>query len=359
LIGEDLSRTVLLKPSKTKTIKKNLKIMFCFLLLLSLCVVFDVLANIETQNFVKLLQESENFIKFGGKNESVLVFGNTGAGKSTFLQWFAGDNSKLISREIREGSGEFIIVDGNDKIGSSTLNSKTIFPELISTGSTDFYDFPGFSDSRRTSHEIATTYFMKKICDRAKSVKLVFVTSYSSVRKGVDKQNFQKLLKHVTGLINDIDKFKNSIALVVTKVENRIFKQNGNFKTVSDGIVIETIADFIQVAKEDMQSKLTGEVSPQNQKFLENSVKLCDILLTKDNGQHSRIGVFRRPHESGPISEIELLQDGKRHIEKIINENLAFTAKVDDDFNFSLSDQTKNEISNSTLFSSFNEISQL
>lgn len=59
-----------------------------------------------------------------------MVFGATGSGKSTFIQWIASDNKNLISKETFPDSGEYLIEDTNNKIGSSMV-SKTLFPELV------------------------------------------------------------------------------------------------------------------------------------------------------------------------------------------------------------------------------------
>ncbi|GFY49027.1 uncharacterized protein TNIN_391931 [Trichonephila inaurata madagascariensis] len=73
---------------------------------------------------LELLEEGEQEIMLRDDYKNVtLVLGNTGSGKSTFTQWIAGDNSKLISVEVKEGTGEYIIED-NNRIGNSTVTSK-------------------------------------------------------------------------------------------------------------------------------------------------------------------------------------------------------------------------------------------
>jgi energy-coupling factor transporter ATP-binding protein EcfA2 len=310
----------------------------------NISIITDNSERIKTKN---LIEEGNKNIIFGENKDLILILGNTGTGKSTFLQWFAGDNSKLISKEIIEGSGEFIIDDGNNKISTSTLTSKTLFPELVKNveiGS-EFYDCPGFSDTRSASHDIAITYFIKKLCDYAENVKIVFVISYSSVSKGNDRHSFMHLLRHATDLIKDIEKFSKSIALVVTKVENRFVTSKGVMSLVDDVKIIEGIGKFIEAAKPEIESrKSAADVSSKTLKFLENALKLCDIFVTKKNDQFTRIEIFRRPIESGPLSEVKLLQNGKQHNQKMISENLAFTAKVNADFGYTISAESKNYI---------------
>ncbi|GFS38774.1 uncharacterized protein NPIL_616951 [Nephila pilipes] len=296
---------------------------------------------------LELLEEGEKEIELRDEFKDVtLVLGNTGSGKSTFTQWVAGDNSKLISVEVKEGTGEYIIVD-NNRIGNSTVQSKTIFPELVTQNDTQaaYYDCPGFSDTRSTSHDIATTYFIKKVLDFSERVKMIFVISHPSVRKGVDRQDFMKLLRHATDLIKDIDKFKNSIALVATKVDNQYIKQGKNFVLVADSKIIEAIADFLQEVRQYLEQTQKDLITSQKeQKFYDNAIKFINALLVKDDDRITKIGIFRRPEEPGPLSEIALLREGKTHVEKIIYEKLSFAEKNENDFGYTVSQKSKNDI---------------
>ncbi|GFT70513.1 uncharacterized protein NPIL_152991 [Nephila pilipes] len=290
-----------------------------------------------------LLKDGETKIKLSEEHKSViLILGNTGSGKSTFTQWIAGDNSKLIAKEVREGTGEFIIVD-NNRIGNSTIKSKTVFPELVIDAKTNsaYYDCPGFSDTS-TANDIATTYFIKKVVDNADSVKIIFLVSYPSVRKGVDRLDFMKLVRHATDLVKDIDKFRNSISLVVTKVDNQFVKQGKTFNLVGSDKVIEAIADFLREVEQDLDRM---KLDPAKDRiFLERAIKFVSVLLERDGDRYSRIGIFRRPDEPGPLSNIALLQDGKQHIEIIIHEILRYTKKDNDDFGYTVSERSKNDI---------------
>ncbi|GBN31375.1 hypothetical protein AVEN_12449-2 [Araneus ventricosus] len=293
-----------------------------------------------------LLERGEKEIKFDEKHKDViLILGNTGSGKSTFTQWVAGDNTKLISRETREGTGEYIIVDHN-RIGHNTLKSKTVFPELVVDAKTNaaYYDCPGFRDTR-TSHDIAGTYFIKRVIDYSTSVKMIFTISHHSVRKGVDRQDFMKLVRHVTDFVKDIEKFKHSIAIVATKVDNQYIKQGKSFVLVEDEKVIAAISDFLQEAKQYLEdNSKSPKLSGKENQFYENAIKFVDVLLEKDGESYPKIGLFRRPDEPGPISDIPLLQKGKEDIERIIYEKLDFTAKNNEDFGYTVSETTKIDI---------------
>jgi GTP-binding protein EngB required for normal cell division len=297
----------------------------------------------QSVNMKDLLEEGREKIEFSDNKDIVLVLGNTGAGKSTFLQWIAGDDSKLISVEVGvPGSGEFIIIDDGTRIGNSTLNSMTLFPELIEKEGTSFYDCPGFSDTRSSSHEIAITYFVKKVCDDAKRVKMVFVVNYSSVRKGVDRQDFNKFLTHIAEFIKDIKKFGQSVALLVTKVDNLVVKNGKTLVLVENDFIIGGIALFLEEFKQSLNERLVDNMHRED--LYRNMIDLIDIFLTKTDESYTKIGLFRRPDEAGPLSELELLQEPKLMWQNKIKQELIFTPKTDNDFGYTLSAESLNFI---------------
>ncbi|GBN01100.1 hypothetical protein AVEN_198811-1 [Araneus ventricosus] len=323
--------------------------------------------NVLMNSTLSLLERGEHEIVLRDNyRHVVLILGNTGSGKSTFTQWIAGDNTKLIAKEVREDTGEYIIED-NNRIGNSTLKSKTVFPELVIDPKTSiaYYDCPGFDDSRSTSNELATTYFIKKVLDHAESIKMIFTVSYPSVRKGVDRQDFMKLLRHVTDLIRDIDKFESSFAMIVTKVDNQYIRKGNSFVLVEDAKVLDAIVDFLLEVQCYLDERTDlPEISDKERKLLENSSRFISKLLIKDSKQYSRIGIFRRPDQAGPLSNITLLQQGKEHVENILHEKLKFTEKADDDFGHTISERSKNNIKdlmeevNQAMWSNLNEIAK-
>lgn len=294
-----------------------------------------------------LLDAGEREIKLCDEYKSiVLTLGNTGSGKSTFIQWIAGDNSKLISTEVKEGTGEYIIKD-NDRIGDSTVNSKTVFPELVIENETNtaYYDCPGFNDTRSPKYDIATTYFIKKILNHAERVKIILIINHPSVKKGIDRQDFIRLLRHMTDLVKDGNKFRNSTAIVATKVDNHYVKRESSYVLVEEDKIIEGIADFLQEVNKDLE-KLTKhlEISENEKRFIDNAIKFIDALLVKDGDHFTKIGIFRRPDEPGPLTYISLSQAGKKAIKEMLNESLSFTNKDNGDFGYTISEKSKNEI---------------
>lgn len=260
--------------------------------------------------------------------DTVLFIGNTGSGKSTLVQLIAGDNSKLIAKQTDDG--EFIIEDHN-RISDegSGADSKTEFPELVIENVTDtaFYDCPGFSDTRGPANDIGSAYFIKKVTDFSDRVKFVLVVSYNSVTAAGSRTDFTDLLKHVTTLINDIDKFNSSLALVVTKV-NSVFKH--------DNDVAKGVAKFL--SKLLHSSALNNEADKE---FGIKATKVVNILLDKDGDTCSRIGIFRTPNEEGPLDKSEFLKEGREHIKYIIHDNSQFVERKSHSFGYTISKDSK------------------
>ncbi|WP_266264388.1 hypothetical protein [Rickettsia hoogstraalii] len=136
-----------------------------------------------------------------------------------------------------------------------------------------------------------------------------------------------------------------SIAIVATKIDNQYVKQGKDFILVADDKVIGTIADFLQEVKQDLGERVKlPNISTKEQNFYDSAIKFIDVLLVKEDDCFTKIGIFRRPDEPGPLSNITLLQVGKEHIEKILYQQLNFTIKDDDDFGYTISEKSKLDI---------------
>lgn len=301
----------------------------------------------QVKNIFNLMSQWKDKIQICRCDEITLVLGNTGSGKSTFIQWFMGNDDQMTSKEIRRG--EFIIEDSGNRIGSSTLDSMTIFPELVVDSSTNmaYYDCPGFSDTRNATHEIAITYFIKKVSEQAQKIKIIFIVSYPSVKTGVDRNDFMKLLRHNIEFLKDIDKFSSSIALVVTKVDNDQVKigrgKNARYELVSDDDIINGIAGFLNEIKRECEIKLNTTSRNRNTEFYKKTIKILNIFLFKNNEKYPKIGIFRRPDESGALNEISLLVESRSKIKNLVMQ-LEFTRKNNEDFGYTISDRSKNSI---------------
>lgn len=215
----------------------------------------------------KFVEDLENKFILNKRKDVVLMLGITGSGKSTVTSLLT--NSNLTSVELYEpGSGLYIIKDENELITdhNSFTVSKTLIPNSMIDEENNvlFYDCPGFEDTRGIEKDISVAYLIKKLLDHTTSLKLLLALPYDSIKPGGDKSNFRKLLEHTTKLIKNIDKFRNGIGLIVTKVDSA--------QSVDDKIITQIGYSLIN-AKQNLNNE-TGQTR-------ENMIKIIDIFLNK------------------------------------------------------------------------------
>jgi len=146
--------------------------------------------------FNYLLRAGEREAEKARGKEIVVFFGNTGAGKSTLINYLYGCTMIEADRKI--------IVDPDSKIKEvadigGDLSSCTYIPKKIpdvtfylqpSSENVDrkiqhrftFYDMPGLSDSRGVEVALANTIALKQIVRDAKSVRFVMVFDHTQLK---------------------------------------------------------------------------------------------------------------------------------------------------------------------------------
>jgi len=181
-------------------------------------------------------------------------------------------------------------------------------------------------------------------------VKFVFVANHSSLTIGNDRYQFMMLVKQALSLVRNIEKFKSSIMLIGNKVEkvvdNESCDENERCSPMTDDKIISAIGSFLEEAKLSLSMKLAGQsnLSSSETQFCNQAIKFIDILLEKEDGVYTRIGIFRKPTKAGPLNEMDWAAKEKIHIGKIIFDRLMFTEKAQNDFGYSISDTSKNDI---------------
>jgi hypothetical protein len=262
----------------------------------------------------------------------VLLFGLAGVGTSTLSQFLAG-NPEL--KATKDGShGRIYITDGNNKVNEFTTESKSFSPELVPlpTNDTVLADCPGFSDTRSAQHDIATAFFTKQLLDKLNKVKILVVIPQHYVQRGGGREGFTSLLVHLVYFIKDINKYKDSIGLVVTKVENEmVVDDNGNYQFVKDDEIINEIGTFLDKVKVEFMQK------PKNY-LMTKQIKLINIFVAKnDSNKYSKIGIMRRPIKTGTLNSNKRMIENRAAIHMIIQNALLTTQVNSYDFELTLS----------------------
>jgi hypothetical protein len=292
--------------------------------------------NAEIDGTLALLDTEFNLDETMPKN--VLFVGLTGTGKSTLCQFLAG-NQNLSA--VKKG-GSYLISDGDVKVSESTTISKTLIPELVPLPNTQtvLADCPGFSDTRSARYDIAAAVFTKKLLDNSEKVKIMVTAAHHSVQRGIDRSSFTNLLSHLVHFIKNIEKYKDSIGFLVTKVENQFtLDDDGNFKLTPDIDIIDDISSFINDVKTELMEKYESSNNSDN---VAKQIQLIDLFLTKnDKNEYSRIGIFRRPIKIGNLYSDPYLSKNKNDMEKIMNYGIRSSQVEPNDFGLSLSKDSK------------------
>lgn len=293
-------------------------------------------------SILKFLEERDEKVQCSQQKEIVLMLGETGSGITTLTLLLT--DAEIEAIQAVKDSDEFVFIDKEKRINRySTITSKINVPELLidkSTG-TSYYDCPSFSESNNLMYDISFTYTIQKLFKCANAIKLVFVVNHVSVTLGIgDRQNFLELTKQATTLIKNIEKYEHAIALVVNKVENS-YKED---EFIDDKTVIKTIAQFLDETKTDLETRNKNNISDREKEQNVKRIKFIEILLEKKGDEYLRISILRLADQLGSVKNMTVLQDEKKAIATVINQNLEYVNKDDTDFDYLISEQSKDYI---------------
>nr|NGX39765.1 E3 ubiquitin-protein ligase SlrP [Chlamydiota bacterium] len=173
---------------------------------------------------------SERAKKIEGK-EAVIVIGNTGAGKSTIVNYFAGCTMELKSpKELGlKGIKKFVVVRSREEGGAldeimpigHTKESKTFMPQIETEPDMrfTFCDCPGFLDNRGAEINIANAVNIKNAIIRANSVKVIILINYHSLMadRGRGLSDMLKICSNLFGRSENLKKHASSLLLGITQ----------------------------------------------------------------------------------------------------------------------------------------------
>lgn len=270
---------------------------------------------IEINTTKKILQDiKHDYGRFhmGANKDIVLILGNKGAGK-TILSSFLTSDAKSLTFENR-------VFGRKDGTGELKTVPETLIPHLrfdTSTGSS-FYDCPGFTATARTlARDIVVKRSMYELLNFANKLKIVFVVSIASVQDASNPTEFVKLVDNAMQFIKDITKYKDGIALVVTKIDN---------DERNDENVIDNIVTFLRETKNHLNSHQSHVIT------------FIDALL-KDQKYTDEmpIDIFRVPlHDVDVNVANERIKVERRVILSMINDNIKFVPIDKNDFDYSI-----------------------
>ena len=171
--------------------------------------------------------------------DAVIVLGNTGAGKSTFINYLAGCQ---LEEQLVEGQLEPILevrgtASGGERDEVTPIGhggSKTFMPQIAAVDGWVYCDCPGFSDDRGPEINIANAVNIKQALSQAQSLRMVVLVNYHSLLAGRGN-GFRDLLRTLTDLLGSeeaIVEHKGSILLGISKC----FRPNMTCQKLWEGI---------------------------------------------------------------------------------------------------------------------------
>ena len=183
-----------------------------------------------------------------GKN-LVVIIGNTGAGKSTFVNYLNGCTMEAIARKDAglEGRGLVVRVKPDSAtpelmpIGH-TKQSMTFVPQV--GGGDDatftFCDCPGFLDNRGAEINIANAVNIKQTVHAASRVVVTVLINYHSL-KADRGRGIGEMLKILADLFGSTEQLHENLASVIVGISQAPFSENGINPVSARGMPIVVI----------------------------------------------------------------------------------------------------------------------
>jgi hypothetical protein len=266
--------------------------------------------------------------KVKGK-EAIFIIGNTGAGKSTFVNYLYG--CKMESKKVRDLIGvnpaDFILntivrvsPDSEKKemmkIGHSN-KSQTFMPEIaVDDQGFTYCDCPGFLDNRGAEINIANAVNIRNTLDSAESIKVIILINYKSIEadRGRGFREMLRIASDLFGSKENLLKYKESLLLGVTQIPRRHPDNDPDpLDDLRDKIKQTDMKAFDKAALEELSNCLFI-YDPMDRKDLEYEGTLVrEEILEK-------IKALKPIKESEKIFQTVLGADDEKQIQIIVKE---------------------------------------
>ncbi|MEM7383074.1 MAG: hypothetical protein AAF400_02020 [Bacteroidota bacterium] len=183
--------------------------------------------------------------------DAVIVLGNTGAGKSTFINYLAGCQFKRDqhkSRPVLEVQSRSSGGDRDEVMPIGHVGSKTFIPQVAEVDGITYGDCPGFNDNRGVEINIANAVNIKQVLSGAKSLRMVVLVDFPSLT-ALRGQAFEDLLATLIALLGNketIPKYEKSLLLGISKCPHAELTGEEVWEGYMDGYVSDSSLSFLR-----------------------------------------------------------------------------------------------------------------
>jgi len=171
--------------------------------------------RINIDKFLLNVQNGEKQIGHERSDEAILLMGPSGSGKTTAI---ATLYECRLEAEICNDTGD-IIIDGDLPEGlkiETKAQAGTSLPKKLMIKNQCFWDTPGFADNKGAQQDLENSFYLRKIINISKSIKLIFSTLHSHLE--VRMKVFLDSLKIFCKAFCGNPEYLYSVGLLITNV---------------------------------------------------------------------------------------------------------------------------------------------
>jgi hypothetical protein len=184
------------------------------------------------------------------------VIGNTGAGKSTFLNYLIGCKLQLEDPEVLgiPGLDDIVIVSADSRVKEvmpigHTKVSKTFIPQIEvdhADAGVAYCDCPGFLDNRGVEINIANAVNIRRTLQSAQSVKVLILINYHALKadrvRGL--RDMLVICRQLFGDTKGLTRYQGSLLLGVTQAPLTMsLRRLRSFLTKDEPPIMESLAE--------------------------------------------------------------------------------------------------------------------
>lgn len=279
-----------------------------------------------TDTMLQFIDRHLASMRFTKSENITVVLGSSRMANKTMLTLLMNEELKV---EKTSGIGyEFV-----DKFHLIPKYARSINPQLLSDqeGISKYYVCPQLDSRTDVKSEILAQHLMQRFLNIAHGVKFLFTIDYWPVSGGagiIDEQKAEIIIfvTKATKLIKNMDKFSESITLVVLGVdaEQDLNKNKKTIKNAADADILENIANAFRAVRNEVSA------SPEKVKFI-------DLFLEQSDKRFTKLAMVHRANQTGHVKDMPWLQNDRNSIAMMVLKKSQIVSKNNDDFEFGLS----------------------